>query len=196
MTLAFDILQGIGLAGAAGVRAFLPTLLAGALASADLGLDFDHTDYAFLEHGWFLILIFVLLVVAVLGQRRLGSDSLERGPVGAVLAGIGIGLGALLFAGSLADDGYLAWPGLIGGIACAAASQVTARTLFARVRARLDEQSREAVAVYADGSSLVFAGVSIGFPPLGGVAMALVLWLLARSGRRGGQKYAGLRVLK
>ena len=39
MKLLLDILQGIGLSAAAGVRPFLPTLAAGALASADVGVD-------------------------------------------------------------------------------------------------------------------------------------------------------------
>ena len=52
-TLFLVICQGIGLATAAGVRPFLPALLAGALAGADSGLDFDGTDFSFLErpHG-------------------------------------------------------------------------------------------------------------------------------------------------
>ena len=52
MKLALDILQGLGLASATGLRPFLPALLAGALASGDLGLDFDGTQFAFLESPW------------------------------------------------------------------------------------------------------------------------------------------------
>ena len=51
MDFLLDLLQGVGLAAAIGIRPFLPVLLAGALASADLGIDFDGTDFAFLE-GW------------------------------------------------------------------------------------------------------------------------------------------------
>jgi len=50
MQLLLDILQGAGVATATGIRPFLPALAVGALASADLGVDFDGTDYAFLEH--------------------------------------------------------------------------------------------------------------------------------------------------
>jgi hypothetical protein len=41
MKLVLDILQGMGLASATGLRPFLPALLAGALATEDLGVDFD-----------------------------------------------------------------------------------------------------------------------------------------------------------
>ena len=49
MRLFLDICQGLGLGAAAGVRPFLPALLTGALASGDLGVDFDGTKYRFLE---------------------------------------------------------------------------------------------------------------------------------------------------
>ena len=68
--LFLDITQGMGLAGAAGVRPFLPALLSGALARADLGLDFEHTRYAFLESTWFLVAVVVLLIITVVIERR------------------------------------------------------------------------------------------------------------------------------
>ena len=49
MDLAFDLLQASGIAAAIGIRPFLPVLLVGALATADLGIDFDGTDFSFLE---------------------------------------------------------------------------------------------------------------------------------------------------
>ena len=47
---------------------FLPTLLAGALAARNVGLDFDDTDFAFLEQTGFLL--GVVVAVAVLGVDR------------------------------------------------------------------------------------------------------------------------------
>src|SRR3954465_5129139 len=47
--LVLDILQGAGIAGAAGLRPFLPTLVSGGLAMADAGVNYDGTDFAFLE---------------------------------------------------------------------------------------------------------------------------------------------------
>ena len=44
-----DTTTGMGLAGATGVRPYLPPLLAGALARSDTGIDFDGTDWRFLE---------------------------------------------------------------------------------------------------------------------------------------------------
>ncbi|MGH2997194.1 MAG: hypothetical protein ACRDM9_12840, partial [Gaiellaceae bacterium] len=62
MDLLLDLLQGAGIAAAIGIRPFLPVLLTAALASADLGIDFDGTDLEFLERWGFLAGALVLLV--------------------------------------------------------------------------------------------------------------------------------------
>ena len=112
MDTAFDILTGGGLALAAGIRPYLPALVAGAAASADLTIDFSGTDLSFLEGSGWLFAMVALLIVAVILQRRLTASRLEEGPMGAALAGIALGVGALLFAGTLADHSETWWPGL------------------------------------------------------------------------------------
>lgn len=196
MRLLLDILQGAGLSGAAGVRPFLPTLLAGALGTADLGVNFSGTSYAFLEAPGFLLGVVVALVLVVLAERRAGAARFEEGALGAGVAGLAIGLGALLFAGTLADHGYASWPGLIAGLACAALGQAAARSLFSRTRARLDDEAKAALPVYADGSSLLLSGLAVLVPPISALALALFGWLLLGGRRRAGDKHAGLRVLR
>src|SRR5256885_14801973 len=61
MDFVLDLLQGVGLAAAIGIRPFLPTLLAGALAAGNAGLDFDHTDFRFLEKWPFLLAVLVVV---------------------------------------------------------------------------------------------------------------------------------------
>jgi len=194
--LALAIAQGIGLALACGIRPFLPALLAGALASANLGVNFGGTDFAFLERSWFLLGVVVLLVGVVVMERRRGPAAVAAGPVGAAIAGIGIGLGALLCAGSMADVSGTWWPGIPIGLASAAVGQATARGVLAGAGDRLDAAARAALPVYADGASLVLAALAVALPPLSLVALVLCLWLLVRRRRRAGEKYAGLRVLR
>ena len=83
-TSSLDLLQGAGIAAAFGIRPFLPVLLVGALAAGDLGIDFDGTDFAFLEQAPFLLAIVVLLlaVVDLVGRRARarGASSGRRGP--------------------------------------------------------------------------------------------------------------------
>ena len=196
MTLFLAICLGVGLALGVGLRPFLPALLIGALARGDAGIDFNGTDLSFLEAPVFLLVLLIGVVALVIAERRLGADRVEAGPVGAAVGGIALGLGALYFAGALADDGYTWWPGIAGGLLCAALAAATARVFFRRTRARLDGEAQRALPVYAEAAGLVVAGLSVLFAPLALVALAFLVWLLLAQRRREGQKYAGLRVLR
>ena len=72
MDFLFDLLQGAGIAAAIGIRPFLPVLLVGALAAGDLGIDFDGTDFAFLEQAPALAIVLALLAIATYAVRRAG----------------------------------------------------------------------------------------------------------------------------
>jgi hypothetical protein len=196
MDTAFDILTGIGLACAAGIRPFLPGLAAGALASADLTIDFQGTDLAFLEGtGWLLALVLGVVAVTIV-HRRLGPAGAETGPLRVVMLVVSAGVGAVLFAGALADHSGVWWPGLIGGVVCAVIAFEAATSLLARTRARLDAEAAAALNLYAEGAALLTAVASVLAPPLGIVALGGLVWLLAGSRRREGEKYAGLRILR
>lgn len=196
MTLFLAICLGIGLALGVGLRPFLPALLVGALARADAGIDFEHTDLSFLEDPYFLLVLLIGVVALVVLERRLGPDRVESGPFGAAISGLSLGLGALLFAGALGDDGYTVWPGLVGGLACAALAQATGRLFFRRIRSRLDTDTATALPVYAEAAGLVVAGLAVLLPPVSLVVLAFLVWLLLGQRRREGSKYAGLRVLR
>ena len=196
MDFLLDLLQGAGLAAAIGIRPFLPVLLAGALAAANIGLDFDGTDFAFLE-GWpFLLGVLVLVVALDFVARRAGRGSEDRPPLLYRLLGLALVLGALLAAASVADHSSDWWAGAIVGVAAAALGFQAARLIFGRVRQRLDDEAASALPVYAEGAALGAAGVSILFPPLALFVIGALIWLLAGGRRREGEKYAGLRILR
>jgi hypothetical protein len=189
--LLLDILQGMGVSTAAGVRPFLPTLLVGALAADDLGVDFDGTDFAFLESAWFLLAIAVALAVTTLLRTRFET------PVGeAALGGIGLGLGALLFAGTLDDRHATWWPGIVGGLVCALIAQQGTRSLLTRTRARLDAAAAGALFLYAEAAALLISGLSVLIPPFSVLALGFFVWLRLGGRRREGEKHAGLRILR
>jgi Domain of unknown function (DUF4126) len=196
MDFTLDLLQGAGLAAAIGIRPFLPVLLAGALAASDTGLDFSGTDFSFLETWPFLLGVLVLVVVLDVVGRRAGRDAVDRPPLLYALAGVALVLGALLAAGSVADRSDEWWAGAVAGVACAALGFQAARSLFGRVRRRLDEQAANALPVYAEGAALGAAGLSILFPPLALLVIGALIWLLTGGRRRAGEKYAGLRILR
>ena len=194
MEFVLDLLQGAGIAAAIGIRPFLPVLLAGALASADAGLDFDGTSFAFLEQWPFLLGILVLVAVIDLVLRR--RVDVDVPPLVWLLLAIAVALGALEGAGSLADRDHPVIAGIVAGAAAAALGFFAARSLFIRVRRRLDPDAQGALPVYGEGAALAAAGASILFPPLAILVLAGLTWLLLGGRRREGEKYAGLRILR
>lgn len=195
MDYLLDLLQGLGIAAAIGIRPFLPALLAGALAAANLGLDFEGTDFSFLEGTVFLLVMLVgVFVYGILERSR--RDVGDRHPVVISILVIALVLGALEASGSIADNSSDWWPGLPIGVLGAALGFLAARSLFGRVRARLDAEAQAALPVYAEGAALVAAGLSILFPPLALVVVVALAWLWLGGRRRQGEKYAGLRILR
>jgi cell division protein FtsW (lipid II flippase) len=192
--LAFDIFQGIGVAAAIGVRPFLPALVTGALAAGDVEIHFNHTSYSFLQSAVFLLALAVCVALGLLLTSRLRADRAR--PAEIVLAVISLVLAALFFAGSLARGHYAAWPGLIGGVVCAAIGIAAAVPLFSRVRARLDAEAARALPLLAEGIAALAAGLSVIAPPVGIVLLVLLVWFLFAGRGRSDQKYAGLRILR
>ena len=189
--LLLDILQGMGVSAAAGLRPFLPTLLVGVLAADDLGVDFDGTDFAFLEAAWFLAVMAIAVVVTTVLRARFETPAGE-----AALGGIGMGLGALLFAGTLDDRHAIWWPGIIGGLLCALIAQQGAHSLLTRTRARLDAAAAAALFLYVDAAALTVSGLSVLIPPVSVLFLGFFIWLRLGGRRREGEKHAGLRILR
>jgi hypothetical protein len=189
-----DLLQGAGIAAAIGVRPFLPVLLVGALAVADLGLDFEGTSFAFLEEWPFLFGVLLLVMLVELGLRR--RTDIDSGPLVWALLAIAAALGALEAAGSLADHDHPIIPGIVVGVLAAALGFYAARSLFSRVRRRLDPDAQTVLPIYGEAAALIAAGASVLFPPLAILIIAALAWLLVGGRRRAGEKYAGLRILR
>ena len=203
MSLFLDIGTGSGLASSTGVRPYLPPLLAGALARGDVGIDFDGTDFRFLESTAFLGAILVLAVGAFLVERSAARRAAAgegrrtaRDPFDVLAGLIGMALGALLFAGALADNGHEVWIGLLFGPFCALLGWIAIGGLVERVRTRLQPDQAALLTAYADGAALLLAAIAVFVPPLAYLAIPGFVLLIVRGRRREGQKYAGLRILR
>ena len=203
MSLFLDIGTGSGLASSTGVRPYLPPLLAGGLARSDVGIDFDGTDFRFLESTAFLAAILVLAVGAFLVERTAAGRAAAgegrrtaRDPFDVLAGLIGMVLGALLFAGALADNGHEVWIGLLFGPLCALLAWIAIGGIVERVRTRLEPDQAALLTAYADGAALLLAAIAIFVPPLAYLAIPAFALLIVRGRRREGQKYAGLRILR
>ena len=195
MSAFLDISTGAGLASATGIRPYLPPLLAGGLARGDIGIDFDGTDFSFLESPAFLGGVVAVGVVAFFLERSRSSAG-GRSAAEFLSGVIGMLLGALLFAGALADGGEATWVGLIFGPLCAVLGWLAVGDLVERVRARLEPDQAALLTAYADAAALVLAAIAIFVPPLALLAIPGFILLLVGGRRREGQKYAGLRILR
>ena len=199
MSVFLDTTTGIGLAGATGVRPYLPPLLAGGLARGDTGIDFDGTDWSFLESTGFLLAVLALGIAAYLVERSQAGRPAPpgtRSPVEIFSGVAGVVLGALLFAGALADGGSASWPGLVAGPICAVLGWQAVGGLVERARQRLEGGAAALLTAYADALALLLAALAIFVPPVSILAIAAFCVLLFGGRRREGEKYAGLRILR
>jgi hypothetical protein len=194
--LAFDIFQGLGIAAAVGIRPFLPAAVVGGLAAGDVQINFDHTSFAFLEQPGFLFGMVVGGVAYLVAERALVNYQATERPMLVVVFVLGLAIGAFLFSGALAQNHYPVWGGVLGGVVCAALGSAATGPLLARVRARLDSQAAGAVPLFAEGTAILIALLSVVAPPVGVIAVLVLIWLLVASRRREGEKYAGLRILR
>ena len=108
---------------------------------------------------------------------------------------LGLALGALLFAGTLADNGGEGWIGLLVGPFCALLGWIAIGGLFARVR----QAPRGGAGGAPDrvcGRRRAAARGDRGVRPPLGVPRDPGFVLLLLGGRREGEKYAGLRILR
>jgi hypothetical protein len=171
-------------------------LLVGALATANLGVDFGGTDFSFLEQAPLLAIVLALVALGTFVVRRFGPEATEKGRWALAFGAIAIVLGALEAAGSLADGDHPVLAGILVGAACAALGYAAARSLLVRTRRRLDVETATALPLYAEGAALLAAGLSVAFPPLAVLVVAGLAALLLGGRRRSGEKYAGLRILR
>ena len=192
MKLLLDILQGLGLSQAAGIRPFLPALVAGGAARADVLIDFEGGPFAFMEDPWWLAALAAAALIALILRNQVTRDAY----LSAAFQGLAMGMGALLFCAVLSGDGYVWWPGIPAGLAGAWLSGTAVQDLFGRAATRLDEQAQAHLPVYAEALAVVLAALSVVAPPVALVSAGFFAWLIIGGRRRKGEKHAGLRVLR
>ena len=180
------LLQGLGIAAAIGIRPFLPVLLAGALAGADLGRGLR-------GHG---IRVPGADRVPVRDARRRLRARDRRAARGRARSAWRCSPSRCCWARSWRPARWTtsAPPGgqaSSSARAAAALGWAAARSLFGRVRARLDTDAAKARPALRRGHGLAHRRALDLFPPLALIVVAALAWLLIGGRRRAGQKYAG-----
>jgi hypothetical protein len=200
MHLVLDIFQGLGVAAAIGVRPFLPSLVAGALAAGDIELTFHHTRVHFLQQPVFLFVMVLGILLLALAERRLARGGPSAKPLRLLIGACAIVLGALFGAGAFAryhhGVHHLLWIGGAVGIVCALVGIAATQPLLGRVRGRLDAEAGGVLPFVADAVAALSAALSVVAPPIGVIVVLALLWLLIAGRGRSDRKYAGLRILR
>src|SRR4051812_12346253 len=196
-----DIGQGTGLGATSGARPFIALITAGVMAHEDAGIDFTGTDWAWMESWIFLGILALLYIVFWFMDRegkseviRPGGRAMEEGPYRFMCAIVG----ALLFAGTLADHGHKAWPGLVAGVVAGFVGYLAFGRLFMRANARLFAQgdSGTLLGLGRDLLTITLTVLCVLVDPVGYAVLAAALVLMVSARRREGEKYEGLRVLR
>jgi hypothetical protein len=174
----------------------------GVLAHEDAGVDFSGTDWSWMESWVFIGILAALFVVFWVMDRegrneviRPGGRAMEAGPSYPFFCAVG---GALLFAGTLADHGHSAWPGLVAGAVVGFVGYLALGRLFMRANQRLFAAGDSGV-VLGLGRDLLTVALTmlcVLVDVVGYVVLAVALVLLVSARGREGEKYEGLRVLR
>lgn len=191
MNSLLDILQGLGIAAAAGASPFLPLAVASLAGLLNLGTDYEGTSFSVLESPVVLALAVVLAVAALIARRRLESPQAEK-----VTIGLAVVFGAVVTAATVADRSDTWWPGLILGGLAALVVGLAVQSLLRRTRARLEDEQRTLLSVGGALGAAVVAALSILLPPVGLLAVLGGTWLFVGGRRQDTTKHAGLRILR
>lgn len=179
---------GIGLASVAGVRAFLPLVLA--TFFFQIGFIEPNPPYG---DGW--TVVGVLAGLAVLEIILDKIPSVER-IFNVIMAPFRLCAGGLLFtwaAGADLDTGSLLWLGI--GALIAGAVAILKVLLRPRAGTGSAGVSAGSLSVFEDVVALLGAGIGFFVPLLPLLLVAFLLFFFFRISKRRGRKYGGLRIL-
>jgi hypothetical protein len=191
MTIALHVLTAIGLAIACGLRPFLATFLFGVMASLDVFVNVTGTNQAFMESPAFIAAAGVLLVLSLVFHGYLA-----RPAGGRVMEWAGRILGALLFAGAMANTDAATWIWVVAGVLVAGFTQLAVGDTLTGARERLGAEHRGGLPIYLELVAGLAAVLAIVAPPVTLVYIAFLVRLGMARRRRAGEKYAGLRSLR
>lgn len=185
-----ELLTGFGLATAAGLNAYIPLLALG-LLSRFTDLVTLPAGWSWLENGWVILIVAVLLVVEIVADKIPALDSVNDAVqtfVRPTAGGIVFGSGTAAETAAVTDPGAFAssgqWIGVVLGIVTALVVSLTKSA--ARPVANLGSAGMAApvLSTAEDVTSVGLVFVSLLLPLLVLVALALVAFAVFQVWRR------------
>jgi hypothetical protein len=188
-----ELLTGLGLASAAGLNAYIPLLAMGLLARFTNLVNLPHA-WAWLENGWVLTIVAVLLAVEVVADKIPALDSVNdvvQTVMRPTAGGIVFGAGTAAQTAAVTDPGAFVssgqWVPIAIGVVVALAMHLTKTAVRPVANVATAGVAAPVLSIVEDFASVSLVFVAILLPVLVLVVVALIAWAavkLIRSRRR------------
>jgi uncharacterized membrane protein len=188
-----QLLTGLGLATAAGLNAYIPLLALGLLARFTDVVNLPH-GWSWMENGWVLTIVAVLLVVEVVADKVPALDSINDAIqtfVRPTAGGIVFGSGTAAETAAVADPGEFAqsgkWIPVVIGVVIALVVHLVKSAVRAAANVATAGVAAPVLSTVEDVTSVGLVIVALLLPALVLVfvlALACAAWSLLRRRRR------------
>jgi Domain of unknown function (DUF4126) len=189
-----ELLTGLGLATASGLNAYIPLLALGLLSRFTDVITLPH-GWAWLENGWVMTIVAVLLVVEIVADKIPALDSINdtiQTFVRPTSGGIVFGSGTAAQTAAVTDPGAFVhsgqWIPIVVGVLVALVVSLTKSTVRPAANVATAGVAAPVLSTIEDGVSIALVFVAILIPVVVLVVLALLVWgfvkLLRRRHRR------------
>jgi hypothetical protein len=194
-----ELLTGFGLATAAGLNAYIPLLALGLLSRFTDLVTLPHA-WAWLENGWVMSIVAVLLVVEVVADKIPALDSVNDAIqtfVRPTAGGIVFGSGTAAQTSAVTDPGAFAqsgqWIPIAVGVLTALVVSLTKSAVRPAANVATAGVAAPVLSTIEDVTSIGLVFAAILLPVLVLVALAALAWAVLRLLRRRRRKTASER---
>jgi hypothetical protein len=185
-----ELLTGFGLATAAGLNAYIPLLALGLLSRFTDLVTLPH-GWAWLENGWVMTIVAVLLVVEVVADKIPALDSINDAIqtfVRPTAGGIVFGSGTAAQTSAVADPGAFAqsgqWIPVVIGVVTALVVSLTKSTVRPAANVATAGMAAPVLSTVEDVTSVGLVFLAILVPVLVLVVVVALVWAVWRIMRR------------
>jgi large-conductance mechanosensitive channel len=185
-----ELLTGLGLATAAGLNAYIPLLALGLLSRFTDLITLPH-GWAWLENGWVMTIVAVLLLVEVVADKIPALDSINdtiQTFVRPTAGGIVFGSGTAAQTPAVTDPGAFAqsgqWIPIAIGVVTALVVSLTKSTVRPAANVATAGVAAPVLSTIEDGVSIALVFLAILVPIVVLVVLALLVWGFVKLFRR------------
>ncbi|MGD9620241.1 MAG: DUF4126 domain-containing protein [Mycolicibacterium sp.] len=191
-----ELLSGFGLAAAAGLNAYIPLLALGLLSRFTDLVTLPH-GWAWLENGWVMGIVAILLLTEIVADKIPALDSVNdmiQTFVRPTAGGIVFGSGTAAQTAAVTDPGAFAqsgqWIPVVLGVVVALVVSLTKSTVRPAANAATAGMAAPVLSTVEDVASVALVFLAILLPVLVLVAAIALAWAAVRTIRRRGRTRA------